>query len=119
MQTRTITRADVAFVARFAIVAIKNPEAYRNRSTEQLKHVFAALNEFDRNGDELIFEQPQAGDPLSRHDDADLPSMRERGEIDQKLLGYRFFKQLLNPVLNLVQQILGERELASLIQEIE
>lgn len=117
-QTRIITRADVAFVARFAMVAVKNPAAYRNRSTEQLKHVFAALSEFDRNGDELVFEQPQFGDPLSRYDDAELPSMIERGEIDQKLLGYRFFKQLLNPVLNLVEQILGERELEALMGEI-
>lgn len=117
-QTRTITREDVAFVARFTMVALKNPDAYRKRSTEQLKEVRAALSEFDRKGDELVFEQPQMGDAISRWDDEELPSMIERGEIDQKLLGYRFFKNVLNPVLELLDQILGERELESLVGEL-
>jgi hypothetical protein len=117
-QIRTITRENVAFVARFTVVALKNPDAYRNRSTEQLKQVRAALSEFDRQGDELVFEQPQPGDAISRWDDAELPSMIARGEIDQKLLGHRFFKQVLNPVLALIDQILGERELDALMGEI-
>lgn len=117
-QIRTITREDVAFVARFTLVAVKNPEAYRKRSTAQLKEVRAALSEFDRKGDELFFEQPQMGDAISRWDDEELPSMLERGEIDQKLLGYRFFKNVLNPVLELLDQILGERELEALVGEL-
>lgn len=117
-QIRTITREDVAFVARFTLVAVKNPEAYRKRSTTQLKEVRAALSEFDRKGDELFFEQPQMGDAISRWDDEELPSMLERGEIDQKLLGYRFFKNVLNPVLELLDQILGERELEALVGEL-
>lgn len=118
-QTRTITRENVAFVYRFTVVALKNPDAYRRRSTEQLKEVRAALQEFDRQGDELVFEQPMVGDPISRWDDEELPSMIERGEIDQKLLGYRFFKQVLNPVLRLLDEILGERELESLLTDLQ
>jgi hypothetical protein len=117
-QTRTITRENVAFVYRFTVVALKNPDAYRTRTTEQLKEVKAALEEFDRNGDELVFEQPQMGDAISRFDDEELPSMIERGEIDQKLLGYRFFTNVLNPVLKLIDQIIGERELDELLQGI-
>lgn len=113
---RFILREDVALVARFAMVAQKTPEVYRQRSTEQLQALRAKLAQYDTNGDELVFEQPKVGDPLRRFDDDELPSMIERGELDQKLLGHRFFKLYLNPVLNLLDQILGERELDALMQ---
>lgn len=96
--TRTIPRNTYLLVTRFKHLLDTKPELFDKESTDRLEQLQQLLREMDRvPGERLEFEQPYLDQTL-----------------DQNLLGHRYFKWYLNPVLAHVRKLLVARQQAAM-----
>jgi hypothetical protein len=114
---RVITTAEVEKLARLAAVIRLNPQWHLKYPVERLEHVLAELRKFDHGLAFVEFEQPTPGTPLWRPKDLTLPSYVANGTHDQKLLGYRFYRDLLQPLQVAVYQTILARTTETTLSE--